>query len=176
MLTLPPPLSPPAPPPAPPILQFADCEDVGGQCPLCKGGILCELCHIKHTWEDELITIPRGPGGRLRRLKSLGDLVMNMPKPPLDYKPKPKKAYGLQAKLKRATSGGGRRKKGGKKDDMKYKEGDEEYYSDSDDARRPSRPVEEAYRLTCEALLEHFEQLPNSLQEELVRIDPNYWD
>ena len=63
--------------------QFGDCDGFE-KCPICKGGMLCAFCHMKHEFNNELSGVPRGPGGRLRRLKSLSKILLDAPKPPLE--------------------------------------------------------------------------------------------
>ena len=91
--------------------QFGDCEGFE-KCPLCKGGILCEFCFLKHNWDSELREVPKGPGGRLRRLKSLAQILVDAPKPSLEefYDKPVEKDHSFLGSLKRALSSGPRHK------------------------------------------------------------------
>jgi len=80
-------------------------------CSICKvlGGQVCEVCELKTTYRDDLHKMQLGPGGRLRRLDSIGEYLYNLEKPPLDYEaPVKKKGVmanalgGLKSKLKGA--------------------------------------------------------------------------
>jgi hypothetical protein len=76
-------------------------DEVPKMCPLCMGAVLCEPCYLLHTFHKDLAEVERGPGGRLRRLKSIADILVEAPKPPLQFDPPPKKDRSLAAKLKR---------------------------------------------------------------------------
>lgn len=94
--------------------QFGDCEGFE-KCPLCKGGILCEFCFLKHNWDSSLSDVPKGPGGRLRRLKSLSQILVDAPKPSLDEfwdKPpvKDHSFLGALKRMKEAGTGGGNKR------------------------------------------------------------------
>lgn len=68
-----------------------DAKNKMATCLLCKGGQMCETCTMKFEHRDELAKLPLGPGGRLRRLDSISNFLLATEKPPLNYKPKPKK-------------------------------------------------------------------------------------
>lgn len=55
-------------------------------CAICRGGYSCERCTVRHNYKDELNGMPLGPGGRLRRLKSISDFLTKSGQPPLDFK------------------------------------------------------------------------------------------
>ncbi|CAN0054158.1 unnamed protein product [Phaeothamnion confervicola] len=53
-------------------------------CALCTGGRLCELCALRHDFRDDLMKLPLGPGGRLRRLDSVARFLYDTEKPGLE--------------------------------------------------------------------------------------------
>jgi hypothetical protein len=64
-------------------------------CPNCIGHSLCEFCHVKNKFADELEIVGAGPHGRLRRLDSAEKILMdaklsmpseNMSMPKIDIK------------------------------------------------------------------------------------------
>ncbi len=44
-------------------------------CLLCHGKDACEICMFKGMNVQQLMTLPLGPGGRLRRLDSMRDFI-----------------------------------------------------------------------------------------------------
>eukprot|EP00949_MAST-11_sp_MAST-11-sp1_P000971 g971.t1 len=67
------------------------------KCLNCRGGIKCQLCVFRNSWPIKEVQgyNPRGPGGRLRRLRSLTKLVVEEPMRPPKLKKKKKKKKGL---------------------------------------------------------------------------------
>ena len=67
------------------------------KCFNCRGGIKCALCVFRHSWPISKVQgyNPRGPGGRLRRLRSLTKLVVEEPMRPPKLKKKKRKKKGL---------------------------------------------------------------------------------
>ena len=70
-----------------------------------------------HTWQETLEDVERGPGGRLRRLNSVAEILIEAPKPALEWDPPPLKDRSLAAKLKRGVGGGMRGRRRKRKDD-----------------------------------------------------------
>lgn len=86
-------------------------DEIPKKCSLCRGAVLCEPCYLLHTWQETLTDVERGPGGRLRRLKSVSEILIEAPKPPLQWDPPPLKDRSLAAKLKRNIKVGKKKKK-----------------------------------------------------------------
>jgi hypothetical protein len=71
-------------------------------CPNCIGHTLCDFCHIKNKWADELESVPAGPFGRLRRLNSADKILMEAPmKHPISHMPKTNVKNNVMATLQR---------------------------------------------------------------------------
>jgi hypothetical protein len=93
--------------------SFGDCDDIDvspwasfddeipKRCPLCKGAVMCAACELCHTWSDVLSKVERGPSGRLRRLDSVAKLLIDAPKPPLDWEPPPKRDRSMMGNMKK---------------------------------------------------------------------------
>ncbi|CAM9176283.1 unnamed protein product [Pylaiella littoralis] len=64
-------------------------------CMLCKAGILCEICAMKHEFRDELRDLPLGPGGSVQRLSSIAQFLFDKEKPNLNYQTPVKKGTGI---------------------------------------------------------------------------------
>lgn len=54
-------------------------------CAICRGGYSCERCMLRMKYKEELTGMPLGPGGRLRRLKSIKDFLTVSGQPPLEF-------------------------------------------------------------------------------------------
>lgn len=67
--------------------EHGDCND-GRKCPLCRGGKPCELCHLRATWILDIKQMKPGPRGRLRRLNSICDHLLDQKPPKIEFKPK----------------------------------------------------------------------------------------
>ncbi|KAJ8600173.1 hypothetical protein CTAYLR_001943 [Chrysophaeum taylorii] len=76
-------------------------DDVDTGCLLCTGGRQCEICEMKHVFGDELKELPLGVAGRLLTLDETAELLLNAPKPKLNYTPKKRVDKSLTAMLKR---------------------------------------------------------------------------
>lgn len=59
-------------------------EDITG-CSICHTANKCERCVIYQLYKDELGGMPLGPGGRLRRFRSVKDFLLLSGQPPLEY-------------------------------------------------------------------------------------------
>lgn len=71
-----------------------------GDCVLCTGGTQCEICVLKARFKDELVQYSSaGVAGRVLTLSEISQLLLDAPKPPLNYKPKEK----TRKKSKRAS-------------------------------------------------------------------------
>ncbi len=60
--------------------------EVLDSCAICRGAYSCERCVLRQNYKDEINGMPLGPGGRLRRLKSISDFLTKSGQPPLDFK------------------------------------------------------------------------------------------
>mmetsp|Transcript_32208 Transcript_32208/g.51257 ORF Transcript_32208/g.51257 Transcript_32208/m.51257 type:complete len:1524 (+) Transcript_32208:142-4713(+) len=67
------------------------------KCPLDKGSIKCEICVLKHNCEDN--DFPPGPGGRIRRLDSIGKILLDSSLPPMNYEIFKGKTEGVVANV-----------------------------------------------------------------------------
>ena len=56
--------------------------------PLCRGGKPCELCHLRASWILDIKQMKSGPRGRLRRLNSICDHLLQQKPPKIEFKPK----------------------------------------------------------------------------------------
>lgn len=57
--------------------------ELSSKCPLDRGSIRCEMCTLRTKWND--VKYPPGPGGRLRRLDSMAELLLETNPPPLNW-------------------------------------------------------------------------------------------
>ena len=81
-----------------------------GKCLNCRGGVRCELCIFKARWpmknlQDKSKWNKKGPGGRLRRLQSKVDALLNDRMPKTKFKKRKKKKAGLAGKALGALAG-----------------------------------------------------------------------
>ena len=84
-------------------------------CIICTGGQKCETCVMKDRFGDELKDLPLGAAGRTLTLDEMATMLLDAPKPPLNFTPKEKVDKSFAGMLKRRLAGKSKAKV--KKDD-----------------------------------------------------------
>jgi hypothetical protein len=90
--------------------EYGENDPNPGKCLNCRGGVRCELCIFKARWpmkglQDKSKWSNRGPGGRLRRLQSKVDALLNDRMPKTKFRKRKKKKAGLAGKALGALAG-----------------------------------------------------------------------
>lgn len=90
--------------------KYGESDPSPGKCLNCRGGVRCELCIFNARWpmkklQDKSKWNPKGPGGRLRRLQSKVDLLLNDRMPKTHFKKRKKRKKGIAGKALNALAG-----------------------------------------------------------------------
>ena len=80
-------------------------------CIICTGGQKCETCVMKDRFGDELKDLPLGAAGRTLTLDEMATMLLDAPKPPLNFTPKEKVDKSFGGMLKRRLAGKSKAKK-----------------------------------------------------------------
>lgn len=86
---------------APEYDKYGRGEVLQGQCIICQGSDICEICRMYNIYKDELKEMAPGIGGRRRRLKSIDDFLINASKPPIVEMPVRKKMRPTKWELRK---------------------------------------------------------------------------
>jgi len=71
--------------------KFGRGEVLMKDCVICKGQVKCEICSLHEEFKADIALMPRGVGGRRRRLRSISAFLSNENKLPLVEKVVPRK-------------------------------------------------------------------------------------
>jgi len=90
--------------------KYGEKDPSPGKCLNCRGGVRCELCIFNARWpmkklQDKSKWNPKGPGGRLRRLQSKVNLLLNDRMPKTKFKRRKKNKKNLAGKAAAAMLG-----------------------------------------------------------------------
>lgn len=69
-------------------------HDQAADCVLCTGRRQCEICEMRANFDQDLKHVPRGLAGRVLTLNETAKILLDAPKPPLNYTPKSKPKVG----------------------------------------------------------------------------------
>ena len=92
-----------------------------GPCIICTGGQKCETCVMKQKFGNELKDLPLGAAGRALTLDEMAQMLLDAPKPALNFTPKEVVDTSFSGMLKRKLDGGKKKKDDKKKEKDKKK-------------------------------------------------------